>query len=92
MLLIETSLIPGIWMVISALIGITAVSSGVMGWLLCKENIAERILFIAAGLLMVDPAIATDIAGTGLFAVLVIFQILKKKKLGTATGTPAAQA
>ena len=92
MLLIETSLIPGIWMVISALIGITAVSSGVMGWLLCKENIAERILFIAAGLLMVDPAIATDIAGTGLFAVLVFVQMMKKRKLGTGTGTPAAQA
>ncbi len=91
MLLIDTSLIPGIWMVVSALIGITAVSSGVMGWLLCKESVPERLLFIAAGLLMVDPAITTDIVGTCMFLALVFFQILKKKKLG-APGTPTAPA
>ncbi|MBQ7536492.1 MAG: TRAP transporter fused permease subunit, partial [Stomatobaculum sp.] len=40
---------------LSAFIGVSVISSGFQGWLFWKLNIIERIIFIAAGLLMFIP-------------------------------------
>lgn len=84
MLLIDVQLLPAIWMIITALIGITSVSAGVMGWFLCKQSVPERLLFIAAGLLLVDPGLVTDAIGIGLFATGVVIQMIMKKRLAAA--------
>ena len=48
---------------ISAFIGVAVMSSGFQGWLKWKLNILERVVFIAAGMLMFIPGTLTDIAG-----------------------------
>ena len=81
MLLIDVKLFPAIWMLVTALTGIISVSSGVMAWLLCKQSVPERLLFIAAGLMLIVPGVVTDSLGIGLFVVGLIIQFIKKRNL-----------
>ena len=40
----------------------------------------ERIIALAGGLLLIYPGWATDLIGVGMFAVVVIIQLITKKK------------
>ena len=42
-----------------------ALSVGVHGYLYTEANVMERILFVIAGLLMIDPGLLTDVIGIG---------------------------
>ncbi len=64
----------------TALIGIFAVSSCLEGWLLHRMSWIERILSVVGGLLMIYPGITTDLIGLALFAVVVVAQLLTRKK------------
>jgi len=81
MLLINVELMSGAWMLVTALIGIVAVSSGIMGWLVCGQSVLERLLFVTSGLMLIVPGVVTDIIGLGLFSLGITIQIVKNKKL-----------
>ena len=67
-----------IWTAITAFVGIAALASGVENWLLKKTTLYERIMLIAAGLMLVYPTAFYDIVGFGLLAVVVLLQKLRK--------------
>ena len=67
-------------LVITALCGIYIVSAGMEGYLLRLMPWWQRILALAGGLCMIIPGIATDIAGVVLIALVVVIQLLTKKK------------
>jgi TRAP transporter 4TM/12TM fusion protein len=69
-----------IWMMVTSLIGITAVSAGVSAWFLTTMSWPERILAFIGGLLMIDPGLVTDIIGIVLCAGVFLFQQYKRKK------------
>jgi TRAP transporter 4TM/12TM fusion protein len=81
--------IEGVWMIISACIGITGLAAGVEGFLLVKLTWYERVISIAGGLLLVIPGLVTDAIGAGLLAIFLLVQI-RKKRSGGGTPTPAA--
>lgn len=83
-LMINTTFIEVVPILITSLIGMFGVSAGLEGYVFRKCNFIERILFIAAGLLSIYPEIYTDIIGIALIAVLVILQILTRKKKAIA--------
>ncbi|MEI0608619.1 TRAP transporter permease [Brachyspira pilosicoli] len=83
-LMINTTFVEVIPILITSLIGMFAVSAGLEGYVFRKCNIIERVLFIIAGLLSIIPEIYTDIIGIGLIVVLVILQILTRKKKAIA--------
>ena len=83
-LMINTTFVDVVPILITSLIGMFGVSAGLEGYVFRKCNFIERILFIAAGLLSIIPEIYTDIIGIGLIAVLVILQILTRKKKAIA--------
>jgi len=62
------------WTSLTAAIGIVALAGGVQGWLFKKTLLAERLLLIAAGLLLVYPKPMFDAVGIGLVAVVVAMQ------------------
>ena len=62
---------------LSAFIGVSVISSGFQGWLFWRLNPIERIIFIAAGMLMFIPGSMTDIAGV---AITVLFLLVNMKK------------
>jgi len=82
MLLFNVTPVGLIWMLVTSLIGITAVSAGVSAWFRTTMTWPERILAFIGGLLMIDPGLVTDAVGIGLCALVFIFQQVKyiKKK------------
>ena len=65
---------------ISSLFGIFALSAGFMGFLTRPIGWGLRIPLVAAGLLMVDPGLVTDIIGIAITIVIVVYLVIDWKK------------
>src|SRR4029453_2553318 len=55
------------WTTITAAVGLAALAAGLTGWLLMKTTWLERVLLVAAGLVLVYPSLVQDLIGLGLF-------------------------
>ena len=79
MLFIDTT--PGavILIVITSLIGMYGVASGLEGYLFRNASWWERLLAIAGGLLLIYPGLVTDLVGLGLVGLVVVIQLLEKR-------------
>ena len=64
--------------VIGAALGIFALASGTEGWLVKGSRWFERALCIAASLLLIDPGLATDLAGIALLLIVFVIQFIRK--------------
>lgn len=64
---------------VSAVAGIAAITSGVGGYLLRKTTVVERVLLVAAGLLLLLPTAFGDVAGLVLFALAIGSQLLLRR-------------
>ncbi len=80
MLFIDASLIEVIKIVITAFIGIVAISAGMEGFFRTKLRWYERIFVLVAGLCLITPDSLTDIIGIVAFALFVVYQIIRSKK------------
>lgn len=78
MLLINVTGFQIIQIIVTSVIGIIGVGSGVAGYLITEQSWFERILFFAGGILMVTPGLRTDAIGA---AILVIAYLIQRKKL-----------
>ncbi len=78
MLLIDVTPVAMILMLITSLVGIIGVASGVSGFFITEHAWFERIIFFIGGLLMVIPGMYTDSIG---IAVLLVGFFIQKKKL-----------
>jgi TRAP transporter 4TM/12TM fusion protein len=63
----------------TAALGIAALAGGVQGWLFGRTNWIEKWMLIAAGLALVYPTTSADIVGFGLFALVVVMQLLRRR-------------
>ncbi len=63
---------------VTALLGLASIAAGINGWLLRKTTLLERILLIAAGILLIYPTTGPDLIAAALVAAVVIFQTLTK--------------
>ncbi|WP_066294840.1 TRAP transporter permease [Bacillus sp. FJAT-29937] len=79
LLMIDTTWYGVIWVVCTALAGMTAIGGGVIGFWFRRLNWFERIIAIVGGLLLIDPSGFTDIIGIVLFAVVVALQFIFKR-------------
>jgi TRAP transporter 4TM/12TM fusion protein len=68
-----------IWTTLTAFIGIAALAGGVENWFFRKTKIYERLMLIAAGLMLVYPIAFYDGIGFGLMAFVIILQKLRKE-------------
>jgi TRAP transporter 4TM/12TM fusion protein len=64
---------------LSAIAGITALTSGVGGWLLRRATWFERIALVLAGILLVYPATNFDLIGLAIFASVVAYQVATRR-------------
>ncbi|GAA0597588.1 TRAP transporter permease [Virgibacillus siamensis] len=65
--------------VISALLGMAAISSSMIGFFVSKLNWIERIILVAGGLLLVYPDITFSLIGLAIFAVITAIQFMRGK-------------
>ena len=59
---------------VTAFLGIAALACGVQGWMLRRTTLLERLMLIAAGILLVYPSTAADVAGLTLLALAAALQ------------------
>jgi TRAP-type uncharacterized transport system fused permease subunit len=64
--------------IISASIGVTALSAGLMGWFIKEANYLERAMLIAGALLLIKPGLYTDAAGLVLLIIVFVIQKLRR--------------
>jgi len=65
--------------VLTAIIGMVALSSALIGYLSAHCALWERVALIAAGLMMIKPGVLTDVAGIAIFATVLFWQMRRKK-------------
>jgi len=87
---VEGHALEATWMIVSSVIGIIALASGVEGYLLTNMRWYDRIAVIVGGLLLVIPGLVTDAIGAALLVGVILLQIRKKRKLGKGEGDLAA--
>ncbi|MCQ2597554.1 MAG: TRAP transporter permease [Treponema sp.] len=79
LLMIDTTIGSLLWITLTALIGMFAISAALEGWIVGKVHWPFRILFAGAGLLCIVPENKSDIAGLILVVVLVALNVLFAK-------------
>jgi TRAP transporter 4TM/12TM fusion protein len=80
LLLIDTTPVMIVRMIITSVIGMIGIGAAMEGYFYTHANKLERIAFLAAGLMLVDPGLLTDIFGTGLMAILFVYQRSKARR------------
>lgn len=80
LLMIDTTVPQIIWVVFTAITGMVAIGSGVIGYWYRKLYWFERIIVIAAGLLLIYPEKFSDWVGLGIFIIMFVIQVLSHKK------------
>ena len=68
-----------IWALVTAVVGMVALSSALIGYLAAPLASWQRIILGAGGLMMIKPGLLTDIAGITIFAAVLFFQMRKKR-------------
>jgi len=77
-ILLQGSVADVIWTTITAFLGIAALAGGVENWFIKRTKFYERIMLIAAGLLLVYPIAVYDIIGFGLMGAAILLQKLRR--------------
>ncbi|MBQ7826802.1 MAG: TRAP transporter permease [Clostridia bacterium] len=80
MLFVDTTVPEVILICITSFLGIFAVSAALEGYFLRHMPWYQRIISLAGGLLLIDPGIVTDAIGLGLVAIVVILQVITRKR------------
>ena len=80
MLFIDTTPFEVVQICVTSLVGIYGVSAALQGYFVRRMAWYERLITLAGGLLLIIPGGLTDIIGVGMIAVVLIIQILTRKK------------
>jgi TRAP transporter 4TM/12TM fusion protein len=64
---------------LTAAVGIAALAGGLQGWLFRRTSLAERLMLIVAGFLLVYPAVISDVIGFALVALVALWQVLRRR-------------
>ncbi|WP_342550704.1 TRAP transporter permease [Lysinibacillus sp. FSL M8-0216] len=80
LLMIDTTVPQIIWVVFTAITGMVAIGSGVIGYWYRKLYWFEIIIVLVAGLLLIYPEKFSDWVGLGIFIVMFVIQVLSHKK------------
>ena len=80
MLFIDTTAWEVVQICVTSLVGIFGVSAALEGYFMHRMSWYERLITLAGGLLLIIPGLLTDVIGVGLVAVVLVIQLLTKKR------------
>ncbi|MGG2114068.1 TRAP transporter permease, partial [Lysinibacillus pakistanensis] len=80
LLMIDTTIPQILWVVFTAITGMVAIGAGVIGYWYRKMLWVERLIAIAAGLLLIYPEKFSDWSGLAIFIILFIIQFITQHK------------
>ncbi|SEN16401.1 TRAP transporter, 4TM/12TM fusion protein [Mesobacillus persicus] len=87
LLMIDTTWYYLIWVVFTAISGMTAIGAGIIGFWFRKLYAYERVIGLVAGIMLIYPEGMTDIIGLGLFILLLALQFMFKRNEPAQPGT-----
>jgi TRAP transporter 4TM/12TM fusion protein len=64
---------------VTAIVGVTCLAGGLAGYFVGNASWWQRLLLVAAALVLIKPGIYTDLAGISLMAVVIISQLLARR-------------
>ncbi len=85
MLFIDTTVPEVILICITSFVGMFGVAASLQGYFLHNMKWYERIVSAVGGLLLIYPGIVTDAIGFGLVAIMIVIQLLTRKKYKKVT-------
>ena len=85
MLLMDQGVLAAIQVIITSCLGIFAIAAALEGYIVTRTPWWQRILLAAGGLCLIDPDLMTDVVGIAVIAVVIVLQIVMRKR-----STPAA--
>ena len=85
LVLVNASPLSMLHIIPTALLGMYMLSSCTNGYMRCQSTWYERIACAVGGILLVSSSIATDVAGIIIFAIVIVLQELRKKRLAGGT-------
>lgn len=74
---------------VTALLGMLAISAGIMGYLLERTTVPERVALIAAGLALVYPHLLASACGLAVVVLVALAQWARKRRLSEPRGAMA---
>ena len=80
MLLINTTPLEVIQIIFTSFIGMFSLAAGIEGYMFRKVAAPLRLIAIAGGLLLINPGLITDITGMVLIALVIVVQVIGRKK------------
>ena len=80
MLFIDTTVLQVVQIAITSFVGVFGVAAAMEGYCFAMIKTPIRILIAAGGLLLIHPALSTDIAGLAIVAVCLFYQAMISKK------------
>ncbi|MDO4540276.1 MAG: TRAP transporter permease [Syntrophomonadaceae bacterium] len=80
LLLIDTTAWEVVRILITSVIGMTALAASVSGYLLVRTRFYDRIMFLVGGLMMIDPGAITDSIGICIVAAAFLIQFLRQRR------------
>ena len=80
LLMIDATPLNLAYSLVTAIIGMVALSSSLIGYLIADMRWAERAALFAAGLLMIIPEVTTDVVGLVVLAICVFLQRKRKRE------------
>lgn len=84
LLLVDVTPLNLIFVIITALIGVTAIAAGLTGFFTSRMNIFERLTFLAGGLILVTTDVKLNMVGAAILLVGYASQKRKEKKVKLA--------
>ena len=85
MLLIDTTPLRVVQIAITAFIGVFAVASALEGYCFARMHMITRIVIAAGGLMLIHPALLTDVIGIAVVVAILVFNRVVEKKKYAAT-------
>jgi TRAP-type uncharacterized transport system fused permease subunit len=83
LLLIDTSFFDGLRVAVGACVGVFMIATAVEGYLFDEIHPILRIISFAGAMCLIDSGLYTDIIGSGILVILIVFQRLRVKKSPT---------
>lgn len=85
MLLIDTTPLRVVQIAITAFIGVFAVASALEGYCFARMHMITRIFIAAGGLMLIHPALLTDVIGIAVVVAILVFnRVVEKKQTAAA--------
>jgi len=68
-----------VWTIVTSFLGLTAIAGAVENWFLKKTTFYERLMLLAAGMILIYPVALYDVIGISLIALVAFLQKIRKR-------------